>query len=320
MLCGLNAAVTVESVESAVTPEKGRVCDPFTYTVTVQGTGLDKIRAVLPESKSYFPEPVDKKRKTTDKDKDEENIPPLYAVKSAEIIRGRDADSETLTAKITIIYMKPGTYTLPEIKITGDDGIPIGYKLQTVTIIETNPGGAFEEIEGPIEPASDYKRVALIAAAVIAAIALAAAAGYYIYRYIRKRSESSIPGIQVSPYEQFVIDLDKLKPEELIASGEVRQYAFGMSITFRRFISGRFDFDAAEMTTDEIRGNLKRFMPAGLYNVHGDEIMRCMDLWDISKFAEFTPPGEMLTENLRSVKRGAEKVSVPEAVDVAPGI
>ncbi len=319
-LCSLNAAAAVQSVDSAVSPEKGRVGDPFTYTVTIRGTGLGKLKIVLPETKSYFPEPADKKKKLPDKTGDDENIPPLYTVKGAELVPGRDTVSETLTAKVIITYMKPGVYTLPEIKITGDDGVPIGYKLQAVTIIETNPEGAFEEIEGPMEPAADYKGIAFAVLSVIALLALAAAAGYYIYRYIKKRNESSASEIRVSVYEQFIIDLERLNPGELIAAGDVRNYAFGMSITFRRFISGRFGFDAAEMTTDEIRKSLKRFMPAELYSVHGDEIMRCMDLWDISKFAEFTPTSDMLTENLRSVKTVAEKVSVPEAGDVEPGV
>lgn len=319
-LCSLNAAAAVQSVDSAVTPDKGRVCDPFTYTITIHGTGLDKITATLPETKSYFPEPADKKKKSPDKSKDDENIPPLYAVKSAEILRGSDAAYETLTARITIIYMKPGTYTLPEIKIKGDDGVPIGYKLQTVTVIETNPEGAFEEIEGPIEPAADYMRIAFIAAAAIAVIALAAAAGIYLYRRWKNSKTGEDADQGLPPYLQFLAELESLNPEECIAAGKVKDYVFGMSIAFRRLLSGRFGFDAAEMTTDEIRMKLKKFMPAELYSNYADEIMRCMDLWDISKFAEFTPSQDILAENLRSVKIVAEKVSVPEAGNVTPGL
>ena len=320
MLCGLNGSAEVLSVDSAVTPEKGRVGDIFTYTVTVHGTGLDKITAVLPEQKSYFPGPADKKRLKADKGAKEENVPPLYEVRSAELLAGKDASCETLTARLTLMYMKPGTYTLPEIKITGDDRLPIGYRPQTVIIIETNPEGAFEEIEGPLEPATDYRGMIFTALLLIFACALAVAAGYYIYRCIKKRRETAAIEIKISPYEQFTADIERLKPEELIASGDVRGYAFGMSITFRRFISAQCGFDAAEMTTDEIRRGLKKFMPDELHGAYAAEIMRCMDMWDISKFAEFTPSDEMLSENLRSVKNAAEKVSLREGDNVRPGV
>ena len=319
-LCTLNAAVTVSSVDSTVTPDKGRVCDPFTCTVTIRGTGLDRLKFVLPETKSYFPEPEDKKKKSPDKTEGDENIPPLYVVKSAELVPGRDAVSETLTAKLIILYMKPGTYTLPEIKITGDDGVPIGYRLQSVTIIETNPEGAFEEIEGPLEPAADYTRMAFIAAAAIAVIALSAAAGIYLYRRWRKNKTAIETVPELPPYVRFLAELDSFKPEDCIASGRVKEYVFGMSIAFRHLLSAQFGFDAAEMTTDEIRSGLKKFMPAELYQAHSDEIMNAMDFWDISKFAAFTPSAELMNENLRASRSIAERITATGGDDVEPGV
>lgn len=319
-LCSLNAAAAVQSVDSAVTPDKGRVCDPFTYTVTVHGTGLEKLKIVLPETKSYFPGPADKKKKSPDKSKDDENIPPLYTVKAAELVPGRDADSETLAAKLIIIYMKPGTYTLPEIKITGEDGVPIGYRLQSVTVIETNPEGAFEEIEGPLEPATDYTRMALIAAAAIAVIALSAAAGIYLYRRWKKNKVAGGTVPDLPPYMQFLAELESFNPEECIAQGRIKEYVFGMSIAFRHLLSAQFGFDAAEMTTDEIRSGLKKFMPADLYSAHAADIISSMDFWDISKFAAFTPSAEMMTQNLRETRNIAAKITVTGGDNVEPGV
>ncbi len=319
-ITSLHGAVHLQSVDSAVTPDRARVCDPFTHAVTLRGTGLDKLKIVLPETKSYFPEPEDKKKKSADKTDNDENMPPLYAVKSAELIPGRDADSETLTAKLIILYMKPGTYTLPEIKITGEDGVPIGYRPQSVTVIETNLEGAFEEIEGPLESAADYRRMALVAAAAIAVIALSMAAGIYLYRRWKKDKSAADALPVIPPYMRFIAELESFNPEECIASGRVKEYVFGMSIAFRHLLSAQFGVDAAEMTTDEIRAGLKKFMPAELYSVYADEIMGAMDFWDISKFAAFTPSADMMRENLREARNIAAKITAEEGGDVEPGV
>jgi len=321
-MSGLSGAAQVESIDSALSTEKVRVGDTLTYAITLKGSGLEAIKSILPEVRDYYPEaetaagPAVKGRDGKTEETLKEPVP-LYRVKSALRETGPDG---SVSIKVVMTYLRTGTYTLPEVKITGDDGLAIGYRVPSVTIIETNKEGKFEEIEGPIEPPSDYKAILFTMLLILLLCAIAVAAGYFLYNYIKKRRVKAVPEIQVSPYEQFLIDLKGMKPEGLIDSGDVRQYAFDMSITFRRFISARFGFDAAEMTTDEIRRSLKRFMPPVLYREHGDEIMRCMDLWDISKFAEFTPSAEMLHENLRSVKGAAEKVSAMEGDNVAPGL
>ena len=88
----------------------------------------------------------------------------------------------------------------------------------------------------------------------------------------------------------------------------------------RHLLSAQFGVDAAEMTTDEIRAGLKKFMPAELYSVYADEIMGAMDFWDISKFAAFTPSADMMRENLREARNIAAKITAEEGGDVEPGV
>jgi hypothetical protein len=119
---------------------------------------------------------------------------------------------------------------------------------------------------------------------------------------------------------RFLAELESLNPEECIASARVKEYVFGMSIAFRRLLSAQFAFDAAGMTTDEIRSGLKKFMPAELYSAYADEIMNAMDFWDISKFASFTPSADMMRENLRDARNIAAKITVTGGDDVEPGV
>lgn len=324
---GLYSAAAIESVDSGAVPEKARVGDTIAYTVTVKGAGLGGITVVLPEQKDYFPEADaagsssgvknKSKKKSNEKEGDADTVP-LYSVRSTE--KELDDKGDSLEIKVLLVYMRTGTYTLPEIKITGSDGVAIGYKLPVVTIEQTNPEGAFEEIEPPVEPPADYGRMVMIAVLVLLLCCAAGIGAYFAYRYFKKRKEAVPPVPPVSPYEQFLTDLAGLEPEKFIESGRVKQYAFGMSMTFRRFISALFGFDAAEMTTDEIRFNLRRHMPAGLYLEHGGDIITAMDFWDISKFAGFVPSKELLADNLSFTKRLAEKISTRQENNGTPGV
>ena len=84
---------------------------------------------------------------------------------------------------------------------------------------------------------------------------------------------------------------------------------FDISIIFRRYLSKEFEFDAAEMTTDEIALKIKEYMPHSLYSFYGEEIIKNMRLWDFSKFAEFAPSTELLFQNLNDTINTAKRIS-----------
>ncbi len=323
----LYPAATVLSVDSGVKPDKARVGDALTYTITVNGAGLESLNVALPEKGFYYPESetgeksaaAEKKSGSGMDKKESDNPVPLYEVReSTSTSSGRGND--TLSIKILMTYLRTGTYTLPEIKITGSDGVTIGYRIPSVTIIETNAEGKFEEIEEPLDPPTDYSGIIITVLALLIICGAVAAAAWYFYRRYRRQKELLPAGPGLSPYGRFMIELEKLGPGEIIAKGKVKQYAFGMSMIFRRYISWQFGFDAAEMTTDEIRLNLKSFLPVEIYDVYGSDIIRMLDFWDMSKFAGFEPSADLLMENLSSTGRLAEKISKRDEVNVTPGL
>ena len=54
---------------------------------------------------------------------------------------------------------------------------------------------------------------------------------------------------------------------------------------------------------------LARIMPAHVYDYYSGPIMKCFLLWDLSKFAEFTPPHEILLKNLENTRNLALNLS-----------
>jgi len=296
------------SLNASVTPDKGTVGMPFTYTLTISGIDPGFFKITLPEKKIVYPEKKIEKanEKKSGGDKSPEESVPLYIINSAARDDSDVNGSRQVNIKLILSYYRPGTYVLPEIKIAGSDGTVIGYKIPSVTIEELNKEGKFEEIEPPVSLSGNYTRIIWI----IAAILIIAAAAFGLYRYLKKR-EKNIPAETptITPIEIFINEVNSLKLRELIEAGKINEYVFDVSIIFRRYLSAMLLFDAAEMTTDEIASRIKKHMPLDLYSICGEEIISNMRLWDFSKFAEFTPSAELLLENLDATISAAKRIS-----------
>ncbi len=308
--CVLQAAEP--SLNASVNPEKGTVGQPLTYTLTISGIDPGTIKITLPEKKIVYPEKKNenkkeaKKETKNDSEKSSEEFVPQYIINSASRDDSELNGVKQINIKIIMSYYRPGIYTLPEIKISGSDGISVGYKIPSVTIEEINKEGKLEEVEPPVSLSGNYTRIIWI----IAGLLLLAAAAFLLYRYYKKKRKIlSIEEPSLPPIEIFLNEVESLKLRELIADGKINEYVFDISIIFRRYISSMLKFDAAEMTTDEIASKIITHMPYDLYLIYGDEIIRNMRLWDYSKFAEFTPSRELLLDNLEMTISAAKKIS-----------
>ncbi len=298
------------SLNASATPEKGTVGQPITYTLTISGIDPGTLKITLPEKKIVYPDKRNSENKdnknSDESEKSSEEFVPLYIIGSASRDDSDAAGIKQVNIKILLSYYRPGNYKLPEIKISGSDGIVIGYNIPSVTIEETNKEGKLEEVEPPVSLSGNYTRIVWI----IAGLIILAAAAFMLFRYFKKRKKIPVIELpQIPPIEIFLNEVETLKLREHILDGKINEYVFDISIIFRRYLSSMLDFDAAEMTTDEIALNIKKFMPHELYSVFGDEIIKNMRLWDYSKFAEFAPSTELLLNNLDAAVSVAKKIS-----------
>ncbi|MCL1865125.1 MAG: hypothetical protein FWF73_04865 [Spirochaetes bacterium] len=294
------------SLEAAIVPESATVGIPLAYTLSIYGIDPDNLKIVLPDKKIVYPEKKKDEKASKDSEKSPDEFVPLYIINNASKDNSKENGISRITITTSITYYRPGVYTLPEIKIIGNDGIPIGYKIPEVKIEEVNKEGNFEEIEPPISLSGNYKRIIWII--IILLSAAMTIIGLYIYFKKRKKDiteETPTP----RPIEIFLEEVESLKLRESIEKGNINKYVFDISIIFRRYLSKELRFDAAEMTTDEIASKIKKYMPHNLYAIYGDEIIKNMRLWDFSKFAEFTPSAELLVQNLNDTINTAKKIS-----------
>ncbi|HOP64898.1 MAG TPA: hypothetical protein PK358_11205 [Spirochaetota bacterium] len=302
-----SAPDTDRVIKSSVSPEKGSVGQRFIYTLSIAGSQISSVKITLPEKGEYFPQP-EKNGGTGKKGKDEkveeEKIVPLYIINSAAKDTSSSEGMEQVTVTVDLTCYIPGVHQLPEIVLTDSDGVKIGYSIPAVTIGEINKEGKPEDIEPPLELSGNYTRLIILIIAVIAA----AIAGFFLYRFLKKRRKNSVsPEPGQTPFEFFKSEIERLGLKAAIDQGRVNDYVFGISISFRRFLSMEFGFDAAEMTTGEISSVIKKYLRSGA--VYSDEIVEIMETWDLSKFAEFTLSKEVLNINLDNIVSAAEKIS-----------
>lgn len=295
---------TERVLKSSVTPEKGDVGQQFSYSLSIAGKDLEGVKIVLPENGEYYPDLSSDDQKAGRKETEDDKAIPLYIINSAVKEESESEGLRQITVRVNLSCYRTGVHQLPEIKITDSDEVKIGYSIPVVTIEELNKEGQPEDIEPPIELSGNYTRLVIILLAVITA----AVAGFFIYRYFRNRKKiETIPEVKQSPLEFFMNEIERLKLSECVNEGRVNEYVFGISITFRRFLSMEFGFDAAEMTTGEISAVIKKYLKHG--SGYAEEAVSIMEAWDLSKFAEFTLSKELLLINFKNTINAAERLN-----------
>jgi len=310
------------TVKAVVNPEKATAGQVIEYSVTIAGKNSRDVKILLPEKRIFYPDRQEKKKDPAKKQekqsqkisagKNDSAVPetakevPLYIIHSAQKKDSSEEGMTYLTVNVKLSFYRPGHWLLPEIEIFGSDKIKIGYRVPGVEISELNPESKLEEIEPPLDLGGNYFRlIMLIAGAVILTLL-----GVFLFRYIRKkRREKAADIVPVPPIEVFMDEIHRLEGKRLIEEDRIEEYVVGISQIFRRFLSSLLGFDALEMTTDEIDDKLKKLLSKDAYIKYHDVVMNSFNLWDLSKFAEFTPSSDVLLANLEKTRSIGKKLS-----------
>jgi hypothetical protein len=304
--------VNTPNIKAVVKPEKATVGAVLEYRVNIAAKGVSALTILPPEKREYYPE---KKKEAAaqkkpaagdDKEEDPAQYVPLYVIHSIKKDDRSDRAMTDITVSMQISFYRPGTWSLPEVGIKGADGIAVGYKVPTVEIAPVNEKAEFQEIEPPLELGGNWWRIAVLGLAIIAF----AVAAFFAWRYVRKRlEERKRAPVIIPPIEIFLSEIGQFNGDSLIDEGKIEEFVFGISMIFRKFLSLQFRFDATDMTTYEIEKKIRRAFPRNLFDAYFDDIMRGFNMWDLSKFAEFTPTKEQLQASLAATIDLAKNIS-----------
>ncbi len=304
--------VDAPKIRATVTPEKATVGTVLDYRVTIAGRGLSGITIIPPEKREVFPEkkktqaPSGKNGEEGGADEDPAQYVPLYVIHTIKKNDRSDKTMTDITVSMQVSFYRPGTWQLPDVEIRGADGIAIGYKTPAVTVGAVNEKGEFQEIEPPLELGGNWWRLVIL----ILVLAVLAVAGFFAWRYGKKiLEERRAAPVIVPPIDIFLKEIEQFNGDSLIDEGKIEEFVFGISLIFRKFLSLQFRFDAAEMTTHEIEKKIRKVFPKNIHDSFAGQILESFNLWDLSKFAEFTPTPELLHASLGRTVDLAKKIS-----------
>lgn len=287
-------------ISSAVNKTSATIGESVEYRVSVSGSDISGFEIVLPEVKNYYVKGSDNK----DQDDAREYIP-FYSINRARIEKSETEKIKTISAVVEIVFFMPGKHSLPELDVTDYKKENAGYKLPQIEIVELNRNAELEDIEGPLEASRSYTRTVLLAAALLI---VCFAAFFALRRLRRNRKENLAEAVGLNPLEIFISDLEHMKAADLVIRGDVMLYAEAVSISFRKFLSSVFRINAADMTAEEIEISLSRLMKRTQKEKYLQDIMSSFRLWDVSKFAGFTPAVETLQLDLEQIRKIAGSV------------
>jgi len=295
-------------INAGVQPQKVTVGEVVTYKVSVAGKKLKGIEIVPPEDKVFYPKPkkvIGKKSKDQDDKNDPAKFVPLYVIQS---FKKKDLSQKELsyyTAVIKLIYYRPGVYNLPDISINGSDGIAIAYKIPKITVTAVNKDGKFSEIEPPLHLKGNYTRVIFLIIGIIVLVLI----GVFVVWYImKKQKEQALFVPEETALELFEKDIQKFKARKYIDDQNLEEYITGISTIFRRFLSRLYKADIMEMTTSEFQVFMRSRLTKLQFEKHAPEMISLFNLWDLSKFAEFTPTSEILFDNYNKTIKAARNL------------
>ncbi len=300
----INAAEEAPQIKAGVNPNETTIGVPVEYRVSI-ASKYKNIKILLPEEKIFYA-PVKEVKAIRGAKKNEpapnENLKhvPLYIIEAINKEDNSDSNLLYQTIIMKVAYYRAGKFDLPLIEFVDPDGVALGYKIPQITINALNKKGELENIEPPLNLSGNYTRLILL----IAGCILAGGLLFLIIYLLRKRIKSVKERVIIPPPKTiFRKELAQFKKANYLAENDIESFVFELSMIFRRFLAASLHFDAVEMTNEEIYKEIYRYFLAAEGEDREVEMRRLMDLWDLSKFAEFAPSQEVLMENLKDTER-----------------
>jgi len=290
-------AFAVVTLSAEVSPATATIGDRLTYTITLKG---DEGEELIPQVRLTDPGPFE-----------------IIGVKKE---KSATPDSGATTAGIifTLAPFETGRLKLPVYVYEWKDGSGKARTVKTdeifVEIKSVISGKSTEPdpnaIRGQAEPRLDW--AGYITAAIIVLLVIAGAVFLFtlIRRRNRQKAEPAAP--PETPYEAAVTSLNRIKRENLYASGKVKRYFSDVSDTIRRYMENGFHVEAMEKTTSELENDF----PESLEKFRG-EVTHILRLCDGAKFAKIIPKPNEAEYVLKSARDFVEKTGKPK-IEPAP--
>lgn len=141
-------------------------------------------------------------------------------------------------------------------------------------------------------------------------VALGGGMWYWRYRKLHPRPKEEEAEPPIPPWEEALSALTELESSDLAERGEVKLYYLRLSEIVKHYLERRFRIPVVDMTTYEIKQNMRRaHLESWLYE-RGRDFLESADL---VKFAKYVPTGEEIENDFASARYIVEE-TIPTAV------
>ena len=219
-----------------------------------------------------------------------------------EIINKSNIDTadNLLSQQFIITSWDSGSYYISPVKfskLSQTSGI-----LLNVFTVEINTDETLKDIKGPIDEPIGWNDIWPWLSAFIFLLVLI----YLVKKYLLKEKKKDLvikEEVEISADITALEQLVKLENSKIWQKGNVKEYYSRLSEIIRRYTEDRFNFNALEITTEEIINELKEHIDdQQLYN-----LKLLLQRADLAKFAKSKP---IDTENSESMSMSKQFISL----------
>lgn len=293
----LTTSLFAQKVKTTIDTTKNKIGAEFQLTLTTDVDTLSKVK--FPETK---------------------NFGALEVIQSYKIDTIKNGARYALIKKYGLTQFDSGKYIIPRIPVL-INGKPIfsdSINVEVNTIkVDTLKQKMFDikDIAKAESPLGTWWIYILIVLAI-------ATAGFFIYKYIKKRqSEPKVEAIVFrSPIEKATTLLQQLEGKELWQKGEIKDYYSELTDIARNYIEEEIHIPAMESTTSELIEGLRKAAKQKklkLSNETVENLEKVLKQADLVKFAKIKPLDFEIEEDKKRISSSIVTIhkSIPETIE-----
>lgn len=293
----LSTSLFAQKVTTSVNTTKNKIGAEFKLTLKADVDTLSKVK--FPEAK---------------------NFGALEVIQSYKIDTVKNGARYQLIKNYGLTQFDSGKYVIPRIPvlINGKPSFSDSIKVEVNNVqVDTLKQKMYDikdiaQVESPLGPWWIY--VLIILAIVVA--------GYFIYKYIKKRqSEPKVEEIVYkSPIEKATTLLQQLEGKELWQKGEIKHYYSELTDIARNYIEEEIHIPAMESTTFQLIEGLRKAAKQKklkLSNETVENLEKVLMQADLVKFAKVKPLDFEIEEDKKRISNSIVTIhkSIPEVVE-----
>jgi len=231
-----------------------------------------------------------------------------------------EGDAISYIQNLSIISFDTGFYEIPAFNFSCVNQIDTSFYKSIsnplflrVTTMEVDTTQAFKPIKGPIEQSYTFAEAIPMMGGFLLLLIAAFAVYYFFFRKKDDPLFTAKAKPRIPPHISALNNLETLKTKKLWQGGKFKEFYTELTDIFRVYIDERFDVDALEMTSDEIRESLESIKE--IDKKLQQKISETLATSDLVKFAKMNPIPEENENNILVMESFVkETMKIPEVI------